>query len=426
MKLGTYNITIPIHDEKTLVYNTLAQAAVFFDSSAERLLSHCTEFAGDAGRFLRDNLMLVESSEAEQEIVKFHYGQRSFGSTTLNLVAYLTYNCNFDCSYCYEKQYEVLNTKDMSEETARQLVEWTKAYCSTAGIRKIELILFGGEPLLKPDLLTFLTTELKEYTRSRNMDLGISLVTNGSLLTADMLTLLKGVNFRQIQVTIDGAKATHDTARPFIDGRGSYDTILSNLAYLPESTLLLVRANLQKGMETNLNQLIDDLSSLSRGGKKIYLDIAATLTTDWDRSCATASFLSHELGQVRQQAYVYAVSQGLRMRNPMGAGHCFARNSSSFAIEPDGTIYNCTFFAGKRDFAIGHVQSDVFKQQYFSFMATTPYDEECLECAYFPICIGGCRAASAITEKTIHKKYCRKEDYQELANLLPLYFSQEP
>jgi radical SAM protein with 4Fe4S-binding SPASM domain len=69
------------------------------------------------------------------------------------------------------------------------------------------LILSGGEPLLREDILEVVAL-------ARGDDLSVVLATNGTLLTADRARALREAGVRRVSISLDGAQAsTHDAFR---------------------------------------------------------------------------------------------------------------------------------------------------------------------------------------------------------------------
>lgn len=90
----------------------------------------------------------------------------------------LTYRCNLNCIYCYQKY---KTTQDMTLETAKSVVlrevQLAREIDNKDGVR---LNLFGGEPLLKFDLIKELCTWIWETITDVKID--ICITTNGTLL----------------------------------------------------------------------------------------------------------------------------------------------------------------------------------------------------------------------------------------------------
>lgn len=93
----------------------------------------------------------------------------------------LTHSCNLNCIYCFEKH---KSSKSMSLDTAINIIEdEIKKVSEDIKTDYVKFDLFGGEPLLKFDLIK----NLVEYAVSRKYDTEyfFSVTTNGTLLTDD-------------------------------------------------------------------------------------------------------------------------------------------------------------------------------------------------------------------------------------------------
>ncbi|MFA7706618.1 MAG: radical SAM protein, partial [Candidatus Omnitrophota bacterium] len=172
----------------------------------------------------------------------------SSGLTDLTLN--LTSSCNLRCVYCWNDHGKYSNRKFSSKrkgefsnnaknghmlaETALKAVDILVA--ARGKDKDLVVDFYGGEPLM--NLGTLRATV--DYCRKNQSKWGVIfhflLATNGTFLTSDVAKELidKGV---QIAVSIDGPKAVHDNNRPFIDQRGSFDTILSNLKRMPKEVM---------------------------------------------------------------------------------------------------------------------------------------------------------------------------------------------
>ena len=150
--------------------------------------------------------------------------------------------CNLDCTYCYVyqgkdtswKQQPKKMSKDVISVLVERLVEQS-AY-QDAGFA---IVLHGGEPLLlgyeKLSLLIRLLRSKLNFERYP-----ISLQTNGSLLTKELLDLFSEYKV-SVSVSIDGDKATNDIARVTRKGGSSFDNTLKGIKLLkshPDSAFL--------------------------------------------------------------------------------------------------------------------------------------------------------------------------------------------
>ncbi len=129
--------------------------------------------------------------------------------------------CNLSCTYCFADQdsYGVEKYSRLIEEKViERLPELLSAFPTIGGI-----VFFGGEPLLA---YKYIEKIIKQIEKISNFKLGI--VTNGTILNNDIITLLKTYHIH-VTVSVDGWKIVHNMNRKTIRGNGTFDIIIKNL-----------------------------------------------------------------------------------------------------------------------------------------------------------------------------------------------------
>jgi uncharacterized protein len=140
----------------------------------------------------------------------------------------LTKTCNFRCTYCYEQDTEQeLFTDDKPEFDFDELVKFINDFKSSDYIKlkhdgKVRLTFWGGEPLMRYDLIK----ELINYYLDDN-DVSFFLYTNG-FFKDEILTLAKMTSKFQFQISYDG-NDIHTKNRLFPNGDSTLDLVLSNI-----------------------------------------------------------------------------------------------------------------------------------------------------------------------------------------------------
>lgn len=113
----------------------------------------------------------------------------------LQLVAWeITRRCNLLCAHCRASAEDAAYEGELSGEECFRISD------EIARVGKPLLILSGGEPLLRPDVL-----EIGKYAAARG--LRVVLGTNGMLLTRQMAEALKGVPIARVGVSLDFPEA---------------------------------------------------------------------------------------------------------------------------------------------------------------------------------------------------------------------------
>lgn len=167
---------------------------------------------------------------------KFEAGQQD---DEVQLFFVASYACNFGCSYCFQDEYAPQQTHD-----PEQVIDAFFAYVDDtfAGRRKY-VTLFGGEPLLDTPKARRVLEKLIAGTNARGLDLAV--ITNGFFLEK-YVPLLQTGRIREVQVTLDGARAMHDKRRALKGGGKTFDPVVAG-----------VDAALAAGLTVNLRAVLD-------------------------------------------------------------------------------------------------------------------------------------------------------------------------
>ena len=77
---------------------------------------------------------------------------------------------------------------------------------------------------------------------------------------------------------------------------------------------------------------------------------------------------------------------------------CYAERENQLVIGPDGAVYKCAVSEFGSEDAVGRLDADGTIERFDSWTKWTGeplLEESCLECAYVPLCMGGCRKERA-------------------------------
>jgi radical SAM protein with 4Fe4S-binding SPASM domain len=154
----------------------------------------------------------------------------------------ITQACNLHCAHCYRAARSHPEPGELDTAAALRVVDQLADY------RVPVLLLSGGEPLLRPDLL-----EIISHATARG--LRVSLSTNGVLLGDRALARLKKAGVAYIGISIDGPEGVHDKLR---GSKGAFRRALEGIqAALAEGFRVSLRVTLTKYNHRYLNELFD-------------------------------------------------------------------------------------------------------------------------------------------------------------------------
>ena len=158
---------------------------------------------------------------------------QNFNPSVSNLNFWLTEQCPFQCVYCYEKGRNMV--RSATWEIVKGVIDWlVQPNVSTGSTHHINF--FGGEPLLKIDLIEKALLYSFTIQRKHGRKINFGVTTNGYLFTDEILDLFKTFNC-SILLSLDGDIETQGKYR----GAGSEEsrmrmaeTVFSNARKIAE------------------------------------------------------------------------------------------------------------------------------------------------------------------------------------------------
>lgn len=339
------------------------------------------------------HMKAIETDDA-YELTRIRYMDdiRRFSRHSLSLTINPTLACNFRCPYCFEKEHR---PKYMTDEVEDRIMELVR---NSVGSQRIFVTWFGGEPLLGFNIIKRLTEKLKGIGKPYEA----GMITNGYLLTDEVIKSLEPLCIRRLQITLDGRREIHDSRRHLADGGPTYDVIIKNIERcrdLDPKLRIAVRVNIDKTNRDDFIEIYKELIALRLPNIEIYPGIVQTdgeVTSSDIRQSASPCDVCDREEVVRFLVGLYN-EHGLRYIDFFPKARmsmCTARNISSFVIGPEGEVYDCwndvgdeTKIVGK----IGETASNMKLHLQYIAGASQFEDEECLKCVLLPVCNGGCQ-----------------------------------
>jgi radical SAM protein with 4Fe4S-binding SPASM domain len=139
---------------------------------------------------------------------------------------HLTHRCNLRCRHCYQEsssgaEMPVAGIVGVIREIAAMLQDWQETY----GLKfSPSFNVTGGEPFLRGDFFII----LEEIQRA---GFATYVLSNGTLITPERGRTLAALGVKEVQISLEGPPAVHDTIR----GPGSFAAALQGIGCLKEA-----------------------------------------------------------------------------------------------------------------------------------------------------------------------------------------------
>ncbi len=306
-------------------------------------------------------------------------GRENSISAPLKISMNLTKKCNLRCIQCFSDSGNLkdkeLTTKDMYNLFDSMVENGTFFIC-----------LGGGEPFTRTDLFDIL-----EYGKEKQ--LAVSIVTNGLLLTKEIIERLNNLDVDYLWVSFEGMKDNHEKLR----GKGTFDKTIAALQLLKKyykgRTALRMSIN-----KYNIDE-VDDL-----------LKIAEKYDIDLVRYTPLLSF-GRAVGKdltINQDEYIRFLDNMKKIKSnkieivyPNMPNNKFWIGTNGFGchcgkeavwIDEIGNYSPCIFWGS--DFNIGNIKNDDYSELWKKSLQVSNIkgNEICKKCSNYKVCRGGCRA----------------------------------
>ena len=382
------------------LYNTLSNALFEIDEELYSLLNDCkrnntplnTSVENDILASLRSNKFVTANDEDEFLIYKSYKEAQRRSRDRLILTIAPTMDCCFDCHYCFEK---TKRPSYMSEKVMKGIIRYLAQFDT---VKMINLTWFGGEPLMAVPEMERMYRKLRRKFKNLRLDSGI--ITTGFHLTEDNIRALQRMNVKNMQITLDGLKDTHNKIK-FTNGcDDAFSTVLENIdrmCILAPEIHIVIRTNLTKENAHEYQEL-QQMIMQRFAGKNVAIAPAFVMDRDdCGRTHSPNLFKAKEYPK-----YILGLAaKGIdspQIRYPENVfNECAIRNALSFSFDPEGNLYKCWEHIGNIQYAVGKINSKgilanvdetLFNRQMYG--ADPMEDPVCRKCSYLPICHGGC------------------------------------
>lgn len=349
-------------------------------------------------------IVLCGKDEEEYPMPRVAPPRDAYGRMSLYLL--LSQECNLSCSYCLngENTYRKSKKPLMDEAVSFRAIEVCLSKLAPGG--ELEIVFFGGEPLLNWPLAKKTITYCEESLRAAfpNVSWRYHITTNLAVLPDDFIEWVKRYKIT-VLCDIDGPSRLHDATRPFKGGRPSHEKIARN-----------VRALVAEGIEVALRSTVtshnvDSLLEVARehkdlGGSGCAFVPVNAVTSDEDilpvdllpdpvrfaegLKAVIDSGLWDRTRLFPLNQYLDQIKPGVR-----NVVSCGVPYGTAPVVDVEGDVYPCIYLVGLSAYKIGNViDSPDFPAESFVERMTELLHidnvENCRECALRYICTSGC------------------------------------
>lgn len=310
----------------------------------------------------------------------------------------LTRACNLRCTYpCFTNGCTI---GDMPKEVAFKAVNWlfANAFMADKNERQVEISFWGGEPLLKWDLLKEITLYAEDVSRKIVVPVTFGGTTNGTLLTKEKFDFLDEHKIFFL-VSLDGTQASHDLYRKFSNGQGSHSIVIKNMEKVLKKWPFY-RARMSLSAD-NVSRFYEDVKYLIDFGFK-YIIFSPVYETNWtDNAWDIFEEQGYKVVDLIKDKDIeiehFKSYQGKdNSRWACGAGRNYV------GIDIDGAIFPCHRFNKfnsnrpwqEKEVCIGHIDHGITKPEFRQIFIDA--NHQCGQCTFLEStpCHGGCPAVN--------------------------------
>jgi len=309
------------------------------------------------------------------------------------------------------------------------------------------LTFFGGEPLLNLPAMYALAERAWAATQARGVDQRLNIITNGLLLTPDVVDRLLPYGLNGIKVTLDGDRDTHNRMRPLRGRQGTFDKIIENVKRVADKVPITIGGNFDESSVDSYPALLDYLREQEFADKiarinfkpivksfdravapkgVIPLTVVGSAGKPLNGTCMTSAGAGSLTGSSvcdschfvdEKMSYLRSETRKRGFPTPDGVhmGPCEIHRRHAHTVGPDGSIYACPGFTGEPSASTGHIdgREEEWRQAAATrFERLNPRKDECGECSYVPVCGGGCSVAAHTELGDMHQPSCHKGAFE--------------
>jgi uncharacterized protein len=269
----------------------------------------------------------------------------------------------------------------------------------------------------------------------------VNIITNGLLLTREVVTRLKPFGLKSVKITLDGDRDTHNRMRPLRGRQGTFDRIIANIREIAGECLISIGGNFDASSVDSFPALLDflkeqefadklakvafkpivggkaaapkniiPLMAVNGSGKPLGGPCMTGAGSGSTSPCDNCHFVEEKMSFLREETK----RRGFPTVDGVHMGPCEVHRKHAYTIGPDGSLYGCPGFTGEATLATGHIDGRdhcLYQSARQRFDTLAPW-RKCGDCSFIPVCAGGCSVASHVELGDMNTPTCHKESLE--------------
>jgi uncharacterized protein len=227
MQQSMFNLRVALPERgEVFLMNTLTDAQLIVGEEVAGLLDQLSDDPGalapegldsdarEALATLTEHGFIVPSRAADTEALNKFFTDYREDTEQMRVTVLTTLQCNFACDYCFQGDHGDHNkhADRMSLDDSARLASWIEQRLDELKPKRLTLTFFGGEPLLNIPVVYDQAERAFAACQKRGVTLALGIITNGLLLTEELVDRLLPYGLGYVKVTLDGDRDTHNTS----------------------------------------------------------------------------------------------------------------------------------------------------------------------------------------------------------------------
>lgn len=393
---------------KYLLYNSRSDCSLVLNDSQLKVIEGCLHEIDRHGSYHSDEMLeylnrlgfIVTSSfdEYKKEEEKFLNYKQSKDLLFFSIAPTLA--CNLGCSYCFQQN--IVHKNTMSKEIENGTIELIKRLSS--GSKQVAIQWFGGEPLISYDKILRISKAVRKECDLNNIAFYSELITNGTLLTSEIIQTFPEIALNAIQITMDGTPEMY-AMRKKISLKKSLEFYNNIIQYTKDIIRLVgnitIRINVDRDNADSGKYVVDFFKKNGLIDNRIDFRLGFINMSRGILDCITHDCFSNtEFGEAEtqfrkllQQEGYWVFGKPEPLKYP-----CIASLDNAFTIDPSGNIGKCVPAIGTDQSVFSKIYPDRIDQTILEikkkrgpYADFNPYkSSHCKNCSSLPICLGSC------------------------------------